>query len=77
MPSLPRFENPREARHLKAVERVLGIQRRLRGVDGFEAVRLWNRFERFGDHDALEILLEYNREDVLDLRMLRRSLRTG
>jgi hypothetical protein len=53
---------------LKAVERTLGIGREpsIRGVDGFEAVRLWRRHER-GDRAALEKLLLYNLTDVVNL----------
>jgi uncharacterized protein YprB with RNaseH-like and TPR domain len=59
---------------LKAVERQLGIQRRLRGVNGFEAVRLWWRYVNDYDEAALATLLEYNREDVLNLKSLREKL---
>jgi uncharacterized protein len=59
---------------LKAVERQLGIQRRLRGVDGLEAVRLWWRYVNDYDEAALATLLEYNREDVLSLKSLRARL---
>jgi len=58
----------------KAVERRLGIRRKTTGVDGFEAVRLWYRYVNNGDEDALGLLLEYNREDVVNLRKLRRKL---
>src|SRR2546425_8638948 len=56
---------------LKEIERTLGIERseETRGLQGHDAVRLWRRFER-GDEDALEILLEYNRQDVENLRPL-------
>jgi hypothetical protein len=62
---------------LKVVEQVLGIRREVVGVDGLEAVRLWHRYERFHDHDALELLLAYNREDVLNLKRLRSRLLTS
>lgn len=58
----------------KAVERKLGIQRKTVGVDGFEAVRLWYRYVNDGDEEALSLLLEYNREDVVNLKTLRRKL---
>jgi hypothetical protein len=53
---------------LKAVERHLGLRRdqAIRGVDGFEAVRLWHRYCR-GDRGALETLLLYNLTDVVNL----------
>lgn len=59
---------------LKAVERQLGIERRLKEIDGREAVRLWWRYLDYSDLDALKTLLEYNKEDVLNLRVLRQRL---
>lgn len=59
---------------LKGVERQLGIARRLQGVDGAEAVRLWWRYKNDEDHEALNMLLEYNMEDLLNLRTLRQIL---
>lgn len=58
----------------KAVERQLGIPRRLTGVGGFEAVMLWWRYVNEGDRSALDLLLEYNREDVMNLVVLREKL---
>ena len=58
----------------KAVERQLGIERRVKDVDGYEAVRLWWRYEDYSDTDALAKLLEYNEEDVLNLRVLKEML---
>ncbi len=53
---------------LKKIEHTLGISRsdETMGIDGFEAVRLWRRYER-GEKHALELLLEYNREDIVNL----------
>jgi len=59
---------------LKAVERQLGIDRHLKGVDGFMAVRLWFEYVNNNDRRALATLLEYNREDVVNLPLLRRKL---
>jgi len=61
----------------KAVERQLGISRQLRGIDGLEAVRLWWRYRDYGDNSALAVLLEYNREDVVNLKALRERLGIG
>ncbi len=58
----------------KAVERQLGIERKLTEVNGYEAVRLWWRYVDYFDIDALNILLEYNKEDVLNLRTLKERL---
>ena len=53
---------------LKNIEHTLGISRsdETTGIDGFEAVRLWRRYER-GEEGALDLLLEYNREDIVNL----------
>ncbi len=58
----------------KAVERQLGIERRLKEVNGYEAVRLWWRYVNDYDEDALNTLLEYNKEDVLNLKVLKERL---
>ena len=60
---------------LKAVERQLGIRRQTAGIDGRMAVQLWWDYQRCGDVTLLETLLKYNREDVLNLKMLRNKLR--
>jgi len=60
---------------LKAVERQLGIRRQTAGIDGRMAVQLWWNYQRSGDVTLLETLLKYNREDVLNLKMLRNKLR--
>jgi uncharacterized protein YprB with RNaseH-like and TPR domain len=62
---------------LKAVERQLGIDRRLKGVDGFMAVKLWYEYVNNHDRRALAMLLEYNREDVVNLQTLRQRLQVG
>jgi len=59
---------------LKAVERQLGIDRRLKEINGYEAVRLWWRYVNDYDKDALATLLEYNKEDVVNLKVLREKL---
>lgn len=59
---------------LKAIEERLGIQRASRGVNGYDAMRLWKRWES-GDRHALETLLAYNRDDVVNLAVLERRLR--
>ena len=59
---------------LKAVERQLGIKRELRDVDGYQAIRLWWRYVDYFDLDALKTLLKYNREDVLNLKVLKEKL---
>jgi len=58
----------------KSVERQLGILRRVRGIGGAEAVILWSRYQIDHDRKALDLLLEYNREDVVNLMTLRGKL---
>lgn len=56
---------------LKNIESQLGISRDtdLKGVDGFEAVRLWYQYKR-GNQEALHKLLRYNEEDIVNLKTL-------
>ena len=58
----------------KAVEQQLGIPRRLKGIGGLEAVMLWLRYKNNGDQNALALLLQYNKEDVVNLKSLREKL---
>ena len=39
----------------------------IEGINGIQAMRLWERHRRTGDHEALETLLRYNREDCENL----------
>lgn len=59
---------------LKAVERRLGIPRKLTDVDGYGAIRLWWRYINDYDEAALKTLLEYNEEDVVNLKALKEKL---
>ena len=59
---------------LKSVEKQLGIHRDTEGVDGLQAMRLWE-VHRKGDADALELLLLYNREDCENLAILAKKLK--
>ena len=56
---------------LKSIERQFGITRspQTQGLTGRDAVRLWRQYVR-GDDSALELLLDYNREDVVNLETL-------
>ena len=56
---------------LKAIEVQLGLEREgvLKGVDGFLAVLLWREYER-GNQRALDTLIRYNLEDVVNLQHL-------
>ncbi|HLC16486.1 MAG TPA: ribonuclease H-like domain-containing protein, partial [Thermodesulfovibrionia bacterium] len=56
---------------LKGCEMALGIDRGdLTGVDGYFAVLLWELYQQTGSKRALETLLAYNIEDVLNLETL-------
>jgi hypothetical protein len=57
---------------LKKLEERFGIGRTTRGMNGWDALRLWARYENEGDRAALQVLLEYNREDVMNLVQLER-----
>ncbi len=59
---------------LKAVEQQLGIPRHLQGIDGVEAVELWWRYKIDHDNNALALLLQYNKEDVVNLKALNERL---
>jgi uncharacterized protein YprB with RNaseH-like and TPR domain len=56
---------------LKKIEPRFGIRRpdAVNGMDGYMAVILWERYQR-GDRTALDLLLRYNREDVVNLEVL-------
>ena len=56
---------------LKSIESQVGIIRseETTGLGGFDAVRLWRAYGE-GDDDALDLLLEYNMEDVVNLEPL-------
>jgi uncharacterized protein YprB with RNaseH-like and TPR domain len=56
---------------LKRIEQQLGVRRseRTRGLDGWDAVRLWRGWQD-GQRGALDLLLDYNAEDVRNLKPL-------
>jgi uncharacterized protein YprB with RNaseH-like and TPR domain len=57
---------------LKVLERRLGIARdpNVQMIVGHDAVRLWSVWERKRHKRALEVLVDYNREDVVNLAPL-------
>jgi uncharacterized protein YprB with RNaseH-like and TPR domain len=59
---------------LKVVEEKLEIARNSKGIDGFMAVRLWWNYINNNDQGALKTLLEYNKEDTINLKILREKL---
>lgn len=56
---------------LKRIEEEVGLERApaLRGLDGWDAVRLWSQWSR-GDCAALDLLLAYNAADTENLVLL-------
>lgn len=58
----------------KLIEQHLGIARGTEGVDGREAITLWNRYRR-GDRAALDLLLAYNEEDILGMKEIEKILK--
>ena len=57
---------------LKHIEQQIGISRgeELEGVTGADALVLWSQYRRTGEERFRDILLEYNAEDVLNLKPL-------
>ncbi|MBU0513204.1 MAG: ribonuclease H-like domain-containing protein, partial [Proteobacteria bacterium] len=58
---------------LKRIEERLGLRRpeAVRGLDGYDAVLLWQRYLD-GDAGALDLLIEYNTQDIVNLQPLMR-----
>lgn len=56
---------------LKHIEQVLGLERQdaITGLSGWDAVRLWHEWEN-GSKESLDMLVEYNRADVENLKYL-------
>ena len=46
---------------------MFGIKRKTEGINGYKAILLWEKYLKRGQKGALELLLEYNKEDVLNL----------
>lgn len=60
---------------LKRIERALGIERTdLPEMGGHDAVLLWRKYRQEASTAALDLLLQYNRADVENLRTLRNLL---
>ena len=59
---------------MKAVEQQLGIKRKLTGIDGYMAVQLYYDYVNNCNQKALQTLLAYNEEDVVNLQILRKML---
>jgi uncharacterized protein len=61
---------------LKSIEKELGLIRDddIDGVDGMEAVWLWERYERYGDNASLKRLVKYCQADVWGLEVLAKEV---
>jgi len=55
---------------LKKIEKQLGINRKTDGMNGYHAVKLWRKWTRFKDKEALRKLILYNKEDVKNLKKI-------
>lgn len=57
---------------LKKIETEMGIERpeSIRGLGGYDAVKLWRRYRVFRDEGALATLIAYNRADCANMERL-------
>jgi uncharacterized protein YprB with RNaseH-like and TPR domain len=57
---------------LKNIEHELGIKRcaEVEGMDGNDAVLLWQMYKRTGEREYLDKIVKYNEEDIINLRPL-------
>jgi len=60
---------------LKKVEVQLGISRGSEGIDGVMAMKLWEDYIQNDNENSLKILLDYNKEDIINLKILRKNLK--
>ena len=58
----------------KRVLKHLGISRETDGLNGMDAIWLWQQYKKSNDQAALDLLLRYNRDDIVNLRQLRDAL---
>jgi uncharacterized protein YprB with RNaseH-like and TPR domain len=55
---------------LKRIEEKLHIPRKYK-LSSYEAMVLWDKWIRYKDKDSLDLLLEYNKEDLINLKILK------
>jgi uncharacterized protein YprB with RNaseH-like and TPR domain len=57
---------------LKDIEKLFGIQRRelVGDLTGGDALRLWKMYKNSGDDHYLNLLVEYNEEDIINLKKI-------
>ena len=60
---------------LKELEKTYGIKRKTAGMNGYKAILLWEKYVHTGRMGPLKLLLEYNKEDVLNLIRLEEILK--
>jgi uncharacterized protein YprB with RNaseH-like and TPR domain len=61
--------------NLKVLENTLKVERSYEGtLKKGRTIRLWQRYEKYGDAQALNRLLEYNKQDVVNLYPLAEEL---
>jgi len=58
----------------KKVLRQLGISRETEGMNGLDAIWLWQQYKHSNNRAALNQLLRYNRDDIVNLKDLREAL---
>lgn len=59
---------------LKQLEKMFGIERKTDGMNGYKAMWLWENYKKYGSRNDLNLLLEYNKEDVINLIRLEEIL---
>lgn len=55
---------------LKKIEKLLGIERETEGLNGYDAVKLWDKWQKEKSKEALRKLILYNKEDVINLKKI-------
>lgn len=57
---------------LKKIESTIGLHRpkEVQGMDGYQAVLLWDQYIKTNDDRYLELLVEYNTQDIVNLKPL-------
>lgn len=56
---------------LKSIERKMGISRQLKEISRWDTIQLWRSYFEYGNRIAFDLLLQYNKEDVMNLKVLR------
>ncbi len=78
LPDIPNFDLRSAAARLdltgglKQIEKKLGIKRNkiIEGFYGGDAVTLWRMYKATGDDHYLNLLVEYNEEDIINLKKI-------